>query len=86
MTCRRNSFCFGADCLEYENCPEAKPIANQEIDVLMKENRLLKEKLHTKEEELADIKIQLRNMLRWCTAAMPLNQSERGEIATKIQE
>jgi len=39
MTCRRNSFCFGTDCLEYENCPEAKPIANQEIDVLMKENR-----------------------------------------------
>ena len=84
MTCRRNSFCFGADCLEYSTCPEIKPIANQEIDLLMKENRALKEKLHEKEEELADMKIQIRGMLRRCGVGIPLNQTERGEIATKI--
>ena len=84
MTCRRNSFCFGADCLEYDTCPESKPIANQEVDLLMQENRMLKEKLHEKEEELAAMKIQIRGMLRRCGVGVHLNQTERGEIATKI--
>ena len=85
MTCRRNSFCFGADCLEYDTCPESKPIANQEVDALMRENRLLKEKLHEKEEELADMKIQIRGMLRRCGVGIPLNQPETGEIAREAQ-
>ena len=71
MTCRRNSFCFGHDCIEFADCPEIKPIANLEIDRLMMENRALKEKLHQREEELADMKIQVRGMLKRCGVRMP---------------
>ena len=49
------------------------------------ENRLLKEKLHEKEEELADMKIQVRSMLRRCGVGIPLNQPETGEIARETQ-